>query len=87
MRVVKIIGGADADEVYARILALSPQLFRVPVKPLEFGEEGHIEEIAVHDADRIGFVQRGDEPVPGIPDGLHVARRDVAGGTDQGKIS
>jgi len=86
MRVVKIIGGADADEVYARILALSPQLFRVPVEPLEFGEESHIEEIAVHDSDGIGFVQGGDEPVPGIPDGPHVARGDVAGRADQCKV-
>ena len=86
MSIVKIIGGADAGVVNALVPPLSAQLFRMPVEPLKLGEEGHFVKEAVEDSHRIGLVQRGDDPVPGIPDRFHVARCDISGGTYKSKI-
>jgi hypothetical protein len=59
----------------------------MPVEPLELGEEGHFVKEAVEDSHGIGLVQRGDDPVPRIPDGFHVPRRDISGGPYKSKIS
>src|SRR3546814_1692457 len=45
------------------------------VEPLELGEKFRIGEMAVDNADRIVAVQRRHQPVAGVFDGFHVARR------------
>ncbi len=52
----------------------------MPVEPFDLGEEPHVERIAVEDADRVVRIDRGDEPVAGVPDRLEVPRRDIPGG-------
>jgi len=84
--IVKIVGRADADIVNALVASLPAQLFSMPVESLKLSEEGYVEEIAVHDADGIGFVQCGNELVFGIAYCLHVARCYISRCSDQGKV-
>lgn len=86
MCIVQVVGRADAGVVDALVASLPAQLFGMPVEPLKLGEEGNVVKETVHDADRIGFVQCGNQPVSGIPDGFHVARRNVAGRTNQSEV-
>jgi hypothetical protein len=84
--IVKIIGRANTDKVDALFASLPAQLFGMPIKPLELGKKSYIVKETVEDPHGIGLVQRGDDPVPGIPDGFHVPRRYISGRPDQGKI-
>jgi len=58
----------------------------VAVKALELGERVDVGEPAVEDANRVAAVAGGDEGVAGVADGLQVARGDIAGGADEGKV-
>ena len=62
------------------------QFINVAIKTFKFSEEVCVGEIAVNNADRIIGVERGHQVVAGGLDGLHVARSDVAGCTDEGKV-
>jgi hypothetical protein len=54
----------------------------VPVETLEFGEEIGIGKIRIDDADRIALIDGSHYGVAGAPYGLHVARGNIAGGSD-----
>src|SRR3546814_639662 len=56
------------------------------LKTLEFGKKFALRGDAINDADRIIDVIGGDQNVTGVLDGTHVARSDVTGSADQGKI-
>src|SRR5262249_30353413 len=86
MGVVQVVRRADAQVVHALALGSAPQLLEMAIEPLELGEEPHVEEIAVENADRVVRIDRGDEPVAGVADRLEVPRRDVAGGTGQREV-
>ena len=49
------------------------------VEALELGEEADVEREAIEDADGVVRIDRRDEPVAGVLDGLQVPRRNVAG--------
>ena len=66
---------------------MAAQLLHVAVEALELGEESGVGKEAVEDADRIRAVERRDQAVAGVLDGLQVAGRDVAGGADQWRNS
>lgn len=55
-------------------------------EPFKLGEEIALRRNAVDDADRVIDVVRHGQMVAGVLDGTHVARRNVAGGTDEGEI-
>ena len=55
------------------------------VEPLEFGEEMRIRKVAIDDADRIVRIKCNLQIAADGFHGLHVARRNVAGGADQRK--
>jgi len=86
MDVVQIIGRADGDVIDAPGLAAAAQLFGVAVKALELGERVDVGEPAVEDPDRVTAVAGSDEGVAGVADGLQMARGDIAGGADEGKV-
>ena len=81
--VVQVVGRADADVVDGR--AFAAELVDVAVEALGLGEEIRGREVAVDDADAVVGVERGDQLVAGVFDGAHVARRDKAGGADEGE--
>src|SRR5918993_343459 len=58
----------------------------MPVEALEFGEKGAIGEIAVEDADRIGWVYCGYKPVARRLDRFHVSRGNETCGPNQCEI-
>jgi hypothetical protein len=68
------------------VLALSAQLFRMPVKALELGEKGHVIGIAVQDAHGIMPVQGRDKIVSGVPNSPHVFGRHITARADQGEV-
>ncbi len=80
---MQVVGRADGDVVDLRSVTGAPQLVDVPVEALELREEVRVGEVAVEDADRVARVEGDDEAVAGVPDRLHVPRRDVTGSTDQ----
>jgi hypothetical protein len=56
------------------------------VEALVLGEKVRIRKMTVNNTYGIIGVVGGNEPIARALDGFHVARRDVTGGTDQGKI-
>ena len=50
------------------------------IEALDLGEEPALGKVAVEDADGVVCVDRRDEPVPGVVDGLEVPGDDEAGG-------
>src|SRR5687767_12081004 len=83
MCVVQVVGRADTDVV--NLPPLAPKLVHMTVESLELGEEIRFREVPVDDADAVIRVERRDQLIVGVADGLHVPRRDVAGGADQGE--
>ena len=81
MGVVQVVRRADRDIVDALVAAA--QLVDMPVEALELGEEMRLREMAVDDPDGIVRVEGDLEIAAHGLDGLHMARRDIAGGTDQ----
>jgi len=58
----------------------------VPVEALKLNEKPGVGKITVNDANRVAFIHRRHQGVPGVFDGFHVARGDKAGRADQGKV-
>src|SRR4029077_12565680 len=54
------------------------QLLEMAIESLDLGEEAHVERVSVQHADRVVRIDRGHEVVPGVPNRLQMARRDVA---------
>ena len=78
VRVVEVVGRADADPVDALGLGTAAQLVEVAVETLDLLEEAHVEAVRVEDADRVMGIGRRDKAVAGVADRLKVARGDVA---------
>lgn len=84
--VVEVVGRADRHEVDAVLFGAAAEFLEVPVEAFEFGEEAGVEGEAVEGADCVVGIGGGNEVIAGVGDGLHVARRHEAGGTDQGEV-
>lgn len=81
MGVVQVIGAADTNIVDAA-LSVPAQLVEVAVEALGFRKKLGIRKVAVHNADAIVRIECTNQVIPGFLNGFHVARSDVAGGTD-----
>ena len=77
VRVVQVVGRADADVVDAAVLGAAAQLVDVAIEALELGEEGGVGPESIEDADRVVRIDGGDEAAADVLDGLEVpsARR------------
>ena len=84
MRVVQIVGGANAHII--DLVSAAPTLFNMSIKALELSEEVSVGEVTIDHPNAVIRVEGGDEVVACVFDGLHVARRDVASGTDESEI-
>ena len=85
VRVVQVVGRADAD-VIQRGSRIALEAMGVVVEALEIGKERALRRDAVDDADRVVGVVGHGQVVAQVPDGVHVARGDVAGGADEGEV-
>ena len=81
---VEVVGAAYGD-VVQRSVGIAAQVVGVLVEALELDEEVAVRADRVDDAHGVVRVVRRHERVPGLLDGAHVARRDVAGGADEGE--
>ena len=86
VRVVQIVGRTDADEVDPLRFGASFELLEMPVEPLDFGEEAHVEGVLVQDADRVMRIRRRDEAIAGVLDGLEMSGGDEAAHAGHGEI-
>src|SRR5262245_21155664 len=66
-------------------MTTSPQLVDMPIEPLELDEKIRVGMVAVDHTDAVVRIKRGDQPVAGFLDRLHVPRCDVASRPDQTK--
>jgi hypothetical protein len=87
VRVVEIVGRADADPVELLFLALAAQLLGEAIEAFKFGEKAYIEGILIQDAYGVIGIQGGNEPIACVSDGFHVSGGNVASGTNKGKVS
>ena len=86
VRVVEVVGRADAHIVHALGRRAPPQLLEVAVKALDFREEARLREVAVEDPHRVVRVDRRDQLVARVSDGLEVLGGDVAGRTEEREV-
>ncbi|MNT53100.1 hypothetical protein D3C72_1901710 [compost metagenome] len=82
MRLVQVVRRADGDVVQRRA-GLATQSPGMVIEALELGEKLALGRDAVDDAHGIIDVIGRHQLVAGIPDGRHVAGRNVAGRADQ----
>ncbi|MCY1552981.1 hypothetical protein D9M68_894190 [compost metagenome] len=85
MRMVQVVGAADRH-VVQRGRGVALELLRVFVEAFELSEELALRRDAVDDADRIVDVVGHRQMVIRVLDGTHVARSDVTGSADEGKV-
>ena len=85
VRVVQVVGAADGDIVKRRAGA-TLELMGIFVKALKFGKKFALGRNAVNDADGVVDVVGSGQVVAGGLNGLHVTRRNVAGGTNECKV-
>ena len=85
VRIMQIIRRAHTDVIYRRPLPL--QLIQMPVEPLKFHKKIRLREIAIHHPYRVTLVVSRQQRIPRSVDRLQVARRYVACGADESKIS
>src|SRR5947209_2808928 len=85
MRIVQVIWRAHRHVI--DFLTASTHLVDVPIKPLKLGKEVGIGKIAVHDPDRVVWVNGDLEFATHSFDRSHVARSDISSRPDQRKIS
>jgi hypothetical protein len=71
----------------ALLIAQPAQLLGMAVEALEFGEKADVVGKPIENADGVGGIEGGDETIAGIPDRLHVPRRDVTGSADEGEVA
>ena len=86
VRIVQVVRRAHAQEMHALGLGAALELFEMAIEPLEFGEEPDIECVAIEHADRVVRIDRGDEAVAGVVNGLEVARGHEAGDAGHGEV-
>ena len=77
MGIVQVVGGADTHIINRLLLAA--QLFRMPVKALEFGKKGCLGKIPVDNTDRVVRICCCDQFIPCLQNGFHMLRGDIAG--------
>src|ERR1051325_10252892 len=86
MGVMEVVRRADGEAVHALGVAEAAELLDVPLETLELGEEADVERVAVERAGGIGRIERRDDGVARLVDGLEMARRDIAGGSGDGEV-
>lgn len=86
VRVVKIVGRADAQVVDAIRFRSALQLADEPVKSFRLEKKARAEREPIKHADRVTRIQRCDEPVSRVVEGLKMARRYVTGNTRNRKV-
>ena len=67
-------------------MAVAVKLLDVPVESFKFYKEARIREVAVHDSDRIKFIQRSHQPVAGVFYSLEMPGSDKACRPDQYEV-
>src|ERR1043165_3860433 len=72
VRVVQIVGRADAQVVDALFFGAAAQLLEMPVESLDLREKARVESEAIEDADGIVWIGGRDEPVPGRANGFEM---------------
>jgi len=85
MCVVQVVGRADRDVIHP--LPVAAELLQVAIEPLELREEVGVREVRIDDAHAVVGIQGGNEPVAGLPDGLHVTRGDESGSAAEGEAA
>ena len=85
VRVVQVVGGADGD-IVERGSGVALELVGMIKEAFKFGKKCAFWRDAVDDADRVIDVISHGQAVAGVFDGVHVARSDIAGSADQGKV-
>lgn len=86
MRVVQVIGRANADVIHAELVRSPAQFLEMAVEALELAEIAHIGEVAVEYPHGIVWIGHGHERIAGVLDGLEVAGCDVSGYAGEGKV-
>ena len=86
MRIVEVIGCADADVVDALLRRSTAQFLEMAIESLDLVEEAHFEREPIEYADRIVRVRGGDQAIAGVMDRLQMARGNIAAYSGDGKI-
>jgi len=86
MRVVQVIGRANADVIHTALVRSPAQFLEMAVEALELAEIAHIGEVAIEYPHGVVRIGHGHERIAGVLDGLEVAGCDVAGYAGQCKV-
>ena len=86
VRIVQIVGRADAHIVHAVGLVAATQLLEVAIESLDFCEEADVERVSIQHAHGVVRIDGRNQPVSRVVDRLEVSRRDEAGDASDRKI-
>ena len=86
VRIVQVIGRADADVVDALLRRSASQLLEVAIEALDLVEEAHVERKPIQHANRIMRIGRRDQAIAGVLNCLQMARRNVAANPGDGEV-
>jgi hypothetical protein len=86
VRIVQVVGRADAHPVHALLGAPTVQAVEVAVETFVFAEVAGPRKVAVQDADGIVRIHGREQGVAGVADGLQVPRGDVSCDAGDGEV-